>query len=104
VRYVIDPTRKAIKKSIEMSLSSLKRMKRLEDRREILRSGEGIGERPPSHANEHEQRGLSAKRAGKSIKAEKMHRETLALEEKVSGKERPHTPTTMSNVARVLNE
>ncbi|KAF2647202.1 hypothetical protein K491DRAFT_614968 [Lophiostoma macrostomum CBS 122681] len=38
-------------------------------------------------------------RQGKYAEAEKMHRETLALREKVLGKEYPHTLTSIANLA-----
>jgi len=36
------------------------------------------------------------------VEAEKMHRETLALREKVLGKEHPHTLTSINNLALAL--
>ncbi|KAF2201833.1 kinesin light chain [Delitschia confertaspora ATCC 74209] len=41
---------------------------------------------------------------GRYKTAEKMHREMLALREKVSGKEHPFTLTTMNNLAHILND
>ena len=39
---------------------------------------------------------------GKYDEAEKMHRQTLELREKVLGKEHPHTITSMNNLAPAL--
>jgi tetratricopeptide (TPR) repeat protein len=41
---------------------------------------------------------------GKYDEAETMHRQTLAMKEKVLGKEHPDTLTTMNNLALVLNK
>jgi Flp pilus assembly protein TadD len=46
---------------------------------------------------------LALSRQGKYAETEAMHRETLALMEKVSGKEHPHSLTTMSNLALALS-
>jgi tetratricopeptide (TPR) repeat protein len=40
---------------------------------------------------------------GKYAEAEKMHQETLALREKVSGKEHPFTLTSINNLAWTLS-
>jgi len=47
---------------------------------------------------------LALSSQGKYAEAEKMHRETLALREKVSGKEHPDTLTSMNDLAQALSD
>jgi tetratricopeptide (TPR) repeat protein len=42
-------------------------------------------------------------RQGKYVEAEKIHQETLALDQKVSGLEHPHTLTSMNKLATALS-